>query len=361
MLPYFPFERDEYALTMNARLLPLDRLIEIDPPHYRRQVAERVALLADDHRYYCQMPPDTIAAGWEALELLLPNMARHYPDHFTLDRAGAAWHWTNRLLGTTITFTPGDDRALPLAPLDWLGRQVQEDLLIMDPTVPGTPLVAGQLCFAADWCLDDKRGLSFLAIHDPVPGFSDGRVGRSADLLMQRTRANAPTGRIGWAFTADGTLNHAPRLAAALAGRGGDGRCRQRRGAVLSPPGTPDLLAPPAHRRAPLHHPHLRRAARCGARRGAGAGGASRQRPADDAGGDDPLQGDGPLRRAPPHLSGGAGAAGDRGALTQRGRGGSIRRAPPCRALSHARSGCPPPAPAPRRRSPARSRGRSSS
>ena len=213
MLPYFPFERDEYALTMNARLLPLDRLIEIDPPHYRRQVDERAALLADDHRYYCQMPPETIAAGWEALELLLPNIARHYPDHFTLDRAGAAWHWTNRLLGTTTTFTPGDDGALPLAPLDWLGRQVQEDLLIMDPTVPGTPLVAGQLCFAADWCLDDKRGLSFLAIHDPVPGFSDGRVGRSADLLMQRTRAGAPTGRIGWAFTADGTLNHAPRLA----------------------------------------------------------------------------------------------------------------------------------------------------
>ena len=33
MLPYFPFERDEYALTMNARFLPLDRLIAIDLPH----------------------------------------------------------------------------------------------------------------------------------------------------------------------------------------------------------------------------------------------------------------------------------------------------------------------------------------
>jgi hypothetical protein len=214
MLPYFPFERDDYALTMNARLLPLDRLIEIDPAHYRQQVDEKAAILDSDHRYYCQTPPATVAACWEALELLLPNLVRHYPDHFALDRDGAEWCWTNRLLGTTTAFTPGDAATLPLSPLDWLGRQVQEDLLIMDAAAPGVPLVAGQLCFAADWCLDDKLGRSFLAIHDPVPGFSDGRVGRSAALLMQRLRAGAPTGRIGWAFTADGTLNHAPRLAA---------------------------------------------------------------------------------------------------------------------------------------------------
>lgn len=212
MLPYFPFERDDYALTMNARILPLDRLIEIDRAHYRQQLDEKAAILARDHRYYCQTPPDTIAACWEALELLLPNMARHDPEHFALDRAGAAWRWTNRLLGTTTAFTLGDAATLPLSPLDWLGRQVQEDLLIMDTTAPGTPLVAGQLCFGAGWSLDSKLGQSFLAIHDPVPGFSDGRVGRSADLLMQRARAAAPTGRIGWSFVLDGTLNHAPCL-----------------------------------------------------------------------------------------------------------------------------------------------------
>lgn len=213
MLPYFPFERDEYALTMNARPLPLDRLIEVDPPHYRQQLAEKVAILASDHRYYCQTPPDTAAACWEALELLLPNMARHYPAHFALVRDGTGWHWTNRLLGTATAFTPGDAATLPMAPLDWLGRQVQEDLLIMDTTAPGVPLVAGQLCFAAGWSLDEKLGRSFLAIHDPVPGFSDGRVGRSADLLMQRSRAGAPTGRIGWSITPDGALNRAPHLA----------------------------------------------------------------------------------------------------------------------------------------------------
>jgi hypothetical protein len=212
MLPYFPFERDDYRLTMNARLLPLDRLIEIDLPHYRQQLAEKATILAEDPRYYCQTPPTSDAASWEALELLLPNMARHYPEHFALERDGTHWHWTNRLLATTSTFTWGDATTLPYAPLDWLGRQVQEDLLLMDATVPGVPLIAGQLCFGAGWCLDEKLGQSFLAIHDPVPGFSAGRVGRSADLLMQRARAEAPTGRIGWSFVSDGTLNHAPRL-----------------------------------------------------------------------------------------------------------------------------------------------------
>jgi len=35
-------------------------------------------------------------------------------------------------LGETTTFTPGDAATLPLAPLDWVGRQVQEDLLVLD-------------------------------------------------------------------------------------------------------------------------------------------------------------------------------------------------------------------------------------
>lgn len=215
MLPYFPFESDEYALKMNARLLTDDCLIEIEPTHYQAQLAEKATLLTSDPRYYYQAPPATEARCWEALELLLPNMGRHHPEHFTLQTAGARWHWTNRLLGTTTAFTLGDSTTLPLPPLDWLGRQVQEDLLIMaEDEGLGAPLVAGHLCFAADWCLDDKLGRSFLAIHDPVPGFVAGRVGRSSDLLMQRLRAGAPAGRVGWSFTADATLNHAPCLAA---------------------------------------------------------------------------------------------------------------------------------------------------
>jgi len=56
-------------------------------------------------RYYCQTPQTSSAACREALELLLPNMAWNYPEHFALDRDGAGWCWTDRFLDTATAFT----------------------------------------------------------------------------------------------------------------------------------------------------------------------------------------------------------------------------------------------------------------
>ncbi len=212
MLPYFPLDTDQYAMTMNARALAVDCLIEVDRANYRAELAEKDAILASDYRYYFRSPPATMALAWEAIELLLPNMARHHPEHFALQIEDGRWCWQNRLLGTEQRFILGAADSLPLPPLDWLGRQMQEDLLIMaEDGAAGTPLVAGQLCFAAGWCLDDKLGRSFLAIHEPVPSFA-GQIGRSADLLMQRLKPGHPTGRVGWSITTSPALNHAPAL-----------------------------------------------------------------------------------------------------------------------------------------------------
>jgi hypothetical protein len=213
VLPYFPFDTDEYALTMNARALAVDCLIEVEPSRYRAELAEKDAILATDYRYYYQAPPETEAMQWESIALLLPNMARHHPQHFALRSAGDRWTWTNRLLGTVTAFTLGDPGTLPLPPLDWLGRQVQEDLILMaEDGATGTPLVAGHLCFGAGWCLDDKMGRSFLAIHAPVPLFAE-RIGRSSDLLMQRMKPGHPTARVGWSISTSDSLNRAPAVA----------------------------------------------------------------------------------------------------------------------------------------------------
>jgi hypothetical protein len=212
MLPYFPIESDDFVMSM-ARALPVDCLIEVDPASYREELALKDAILAEDHRYYCQAPPETEPLAWESIELLLPNMAHHHPQHFALHRDGDRWVWENRLLGATVALTLGDPATLPLPPLDWLGRQMQEDLLLLaEDAERGTPLVAGHLCFASGWSLDEKMGQSFLAIHAPVPVFAE-RIGRPADLLMQRLKVGHPTGRVGWALTTDPGLNHAPCLA----------------------------------------------------------------------------------------------------------------------------------------------------
>lgn len=210
MLAHLTFPHDTYRLVMDARALTPDCLIDVDPVRYRAELAAKEAILASDHRYYAQAPPETAAMQWEAITLLLPNMARYYPAHFALATAGDEWRWANRLLGTETAFTLGDATTLPLAPLDWLGRQVQEDLCLMDGALPGTPLVAGHLCFAGGWCLDDMRGRSFLGVHEAVPEFA-ARIGRSADLAMQRLKAARPIARVNWGVVGTDALDCSPR------------------------------------------------------------------------------------------------------------------------------------------------------
>ena len=212
MPEYFPFERDGYEMTMDARA-GVGPLIEVDAGAYHAELALKDQILASDPRYYCQCPRGAEPLAWEALALLLPDMARHWPRHFTLEQGGDRWAWTNRLLGTHTAFTPGDAATLPRPPLDWLGRQVQEDLILMAAGPDGESVcAAGHLCFGASWCLDDKLGRGFGDIHGPVPGFRE-RIGRPADLMMRRLKAGRPTGRLNWTISATDRLNQAPAVA----------------------------------------------------------------------------------------------------------------------------------------------------
>lgn len=209
MLKHLALDEGVYDLKMNVRQLAPDCIVDVDPDDYARELALKDEILASDARYYYQALPGTTAMQWETIALLLPNMARFYPEHFTLTTDGNRWQWTNRLLGTMTAFTLGDPATLPLAPLDWVGRQVQEDLCIMDGNDPGSPLVAGHLCFPSGWCLDDKIGRSFLAIHGPVPLFAE-KIGRPADLMMQRVKIGRPTARVNWTIHPSDRLNCAP-------------------------------------------------------------------------------------------------------------------------------------------------------
>ena len=211
MLRYFPFDSDAYDMPMNARA-GVEDLIEVEEDKYREELALKEEILASDYRYYFQCPPEAEPLAWEAIALLLPNMARHLGRHFALEIDGDRWTWTNRLLAATTTFTLGDPTTLPLPPLDWMGRQVQEDLILMAPREDGdTYCIGGHLCFAASWCLDDKRGRSFLGSHEDVPEFLE-RIGRPADLMMRRLKPARPTSRLNWTISATDRLNKAPAV-----------------------------------------------------------------------------------------------------------------------------------------------------
>ena len=166
----------------------------------------------DAYHDYFQAMPDTASLQWEVVELLLQNMAAHYPQYFTLSKDGNRWTWCNRLLNEETQFVFGQCESLPQPPLDWVGRQVQEDLLILQSTEDGSmPLVAGQLCFPNAWCLDDKMQQSFLAIHGNVPLFAE-HLGRSSSLLLQRLKVGRPVWRLNWSIKATSRLNHTPRF-----------------------------------------------------------------------------------------------------------------------------------------------------
>lgn len=209
MHTYFDLPNDQFEMTLGTRPLGNAQLIEVDT-HYRAEIAQREAILAEEHGYYFQALPGSEAAQWETIELVLTAMTRDYPDHFQLERQGDRWTWHNQLLDQRVTFRLGDPASLPHAPLDWLGRQVQEDLLIMDTNDPECPLVAGQLCFASRWSLGEKMGLSAMLIHGPVPEYAQ-RIGKPVDMLMNRLKPDRPVWRINWSMHACPDLNLAPK------------------------------------------------------------------------------------------------------------------------------------------------------
>lgn len=216
--PFLTLPEDAYRMAIGARPLGGEHLIEIDTDHYLPELALKHQILSSDLRYYSQALPDSQPAQWEALGLVLSSLAQQYPQQFQLDQEGELWHWHNHVTDTHTTFRYGVDSDLPHAPLDWAGRQVQEDLLLLSAdAASGFPLIAGQLCFANRWCLDDKLGRPFIAIHDPVPGFAE-QIGRSSSLLLERLKAERPVWRLNWSILATGELNRATRFGHELDG-----------------------------------------------------------------------------------------------------------------------------------------------
>ena len=210
MFPYFPFSGDEYKMTMGVQALGDHPLIEIDLDHYHAELALKGELLSNHYADYFRAVPGSERMQEEVLEMVLPLLARGYPQHFSLARDGDRWHWRNSLLGLEDTFRSGTACDLPLPPLDWLGRQIQEDLLILDGA-DDMPLHAGQLCFPNSWSLEDKMSKSFLAIHDEVPLFAEC-IGRSSNLLLERLKPGRTVWRVNWSIKASPQLNQLVRL-----------------------------------------------------------------------------------------------------------------------------------------------------
>lgn len=207
MLPYFPFGNHFNDKIGTVLLTENEPLVDVDE-HYQAEIGIKRQLLTECPDYYFQAFPGHETAQWDVLELVLNNLSRFWPDTFSLQKTGNVWQWENRLLNETATFTFGDVATLPVAPLDWVGRQVQEDLLVL--AGDGPALVAGQLCFGNVWSLDEKMGLPFWEIHAPITPIVEPMM-RAAQNVMNRLPVGRPVWRLNWSIKTSDQLDMTTR------------------------------------------------------------------------------------------------------------------------------------------------------
>ncbi|MEJ0056873.1 MAG: DUF3445 domain-containing protein [Bacteroidota bacterium] len=205
MLPYFPFTSSFDKMGTSA--LPSEnRIVEIDD-HYYEEIILKRKLLQNDHPYYYMASPVTENAQWEVLEKILSSLSSSYPDKFLFKKTGKQCSWENKILNEKIDFELKNNSSLPLEPLDWVGRQVQEDLLLLDAS---SVLQAGQLCFPSGWDIQWKFQKNFMDLHSPVPPVM-GPTLRAADKLIERIPVNKPIARTNWGFRVSEQMDFSTR------------------------------------------------------------------------------------------------------------------------------------------------------
>ncbi|RXT04275.1 DUF3445 domain-containing protein [Ammoniphilus sp. CFH 90114] len=202
----FPLRDDIYRFSNNSIPLVPPCSIDVTSTYVEEVKSKRDLLSSHPNRCY-QSTPHTMTAQWEIVDLVAHHLATYFPDQFHLEKHGNRWTIGNEPLGERVSFTFGDSSTLPQEPLDFIGRHVQEDLILMMQRDGNLFLDAGQLCFPANWSLAFDLGMTFKEIHKPIPGFQDhGLDDRILNFLM-RLEAGQPWGRRNWSMMAGSRLD----------------------------------------------------------------------------------------------------------------------------------------------------------
>jgi len=211
----FPFHEDQYRYSVNIEPhVPgrpgsaFEHLIDVDE-HYLAEMADRAQVLAEDPLRY-QALPHMMLAQWDTLELLMEEQARAYPHLFTLEKNRDQWRWINRPLGIDDTFTFGDPSTLPREPLDYICRQTQGDIALMDQRGGNLWMDAGMITAQADWSLDFDVGMNFHEWHAPVPLAPQMGVFDRALKYLLNLQLGKPVRRLNWTMTINPRLDTSP-------------------------------------------------------------------------------------------------------------------------------------------------------
>ncbi|MDQ0246860.1 hypothetical protein J2S09_004480 [Bacillus fengqiuensis] len=202
----YPFKDDVYRYSNNS--VPLDDLgcVEITSK-YEKEMGRKRSLLKKYPERCFQSRPHTRQGQWEIVELVMAHLTVYYPDRFALNKNGKHWAFHNKKLKEIHHFIFGDETTLPCEPLDFIGRHVQEDLLLMMQRDGDLFLDAGQLCFPANWSLAFNLGMSFKEIHKPIPGFKEEALDDRILRFLMHLEAGNPWWRKNWSLMAGNRLD----------------------------------------------------------------------------------------------------------------------------------------------------------
>jgi dimethylamine monooxygenase subunit A len=209
----FPFPLDKDAYRYSANLQPGGRrqvtetgswgeAITRVGPDYEEFIAERARILAADPGRLISVPY-LQAAEWDTLLYLMRHLAAEYPADFGLTEStgpGGRARWVNRRLHISQDFTPGDPATLPSGPLEFIGRQVVEDLVLLDEREDHLWADAGLVTFASGWSFPFVAGMSFREIHGPVPRANPDGVFARAEAFLMRLQPGEVYRRLNWTF-----------------------------------------------------------------------------------------------------------------------------------------------------------------
>lgn len=201
----FPFKSDSYMYSVNLQPVTNEALFDIDE-HYHAEIKERDRILAESKqgRYFAF--PHMKDAQWDALEIIMNDLAAHYPE-FSLTQNGDRWTWENRQLDLKDTFTFLDESTLPYEPFEYISRQVQEDIILLDQREGDLFLDAGILTFPASWSLGFDQGMRFEEFHAPVPRAHQMGVFKKAKAFLMRVEIGKPWTRLNWTMTVNRRLD----------------------------------------------------------------------------------------------------------------------------------------------------------
>lgn len=186
-MPLRPWAQTRTAHPPGIAPFEEDQWLQCDAA-YAAQMALRDDLAASKADAVIACLPEGGAAAHELLALVIAHVtARH----------GA------RRDGDAIIRRDGVRVPLSGPPMAAICRLVAEDMLILHR--PGDAaehvLVAGALCFPANWVLTEKIGKALMRIHVPAAEY-DARLGARVQRLHDAVAAGRPLWRANWNFVA---------------------------------------------------------------------------------------------------------------------------------------------------------------